>query len=368
MLMKVRTSKSRLTGGASFTEEDIEFIDKTRKSFVDLPKMQEKLDELLPHVARYNNINDFWKYLSGELSKALTQLEKESKCGFGRLRQFSGTCWFNSAINALFLSDIKHLFVKSWDTEWRYKPNPDKVSFFKKAQPNLEYYFDEVYTKTQNDTELATAIKSCKLHQDIAFYIYFLTYFMFVRNKPFNPESKNDSKCSCLMAGTMKYDKKYTIPIILEDLYGMPFKYKNNNFKELFYTINDVYTIKILYEFTRIVNIPYSYSHDNITFDLTAASIDFWSSHNKKSGHAIAAFVCEGKYYIYNSDTDKIEECDWRNLEEVKALMVQSYNSIIPNFDITTINYYDVVYLRRDWEVAFPPSSLRTSAQTRPGP
>ena len=48
-------------------------------------------------------------------AEGVESVSKLLKCGFGRLRQFAGTCWFNSALNSFFLvPQIRNLFLDKW--------------------------------------------------------------------------------------------------------------------------------------------------------------------------------------------------------------------------------------------------------------
>ena len=249
-------------------------------------------------LIRYTNMNNEFKYDYIYIIKKDIQLilynyySKDANykynCGDNRLLQLRGTCGFNSLINGFILTKNLRILIES-NIQFRIQNNLklNKIQrFFDFIFKNMKSYDD----KTNKITiELATLMKK---------YVYGF--------KTFLSDDYNGLKTSYLpLLFNIILNKLFNITNSLFTLNN----YKPHNIKDkinLYLLKYNDYSNKhnpfLLMRFDN--NIPTKISINKYVYELCYSYICL-------NGHAVCGYICNNKYYIYDS-TNFNYLIDWR--------------------------------------------------------
>lgn len=336
-------------------------------------------------------------------------------CAFGRLRQFSGTCWFNAALHTLVLSQ----------------------SITKMLRRNWEYVHEEVKIQITN-----IPLDSCpNLNKPLTDILWFIVYKIVIEGTKAVPY---DGDIVSNVAARVKSQSQYLTEepyLDAKKFFGRVYVNENNEFNSKGELFGDIYhsfeAIKIIFEqlgFNEddVVYIDYDSVYDryeeikidpkdseaynkrlgdfryvlnewnafqkqmvsleeplsleflaNVYVDLNKPNVIIMNVTNKdaplkitvknviyklesavlslKTGkdiHVVAALTCNNTRYIYDSNGD-LEEADWPNGN------IDTYLDVVGKKDKYEYQYMDyVIYVRDEVNVG---GMIRNKSQKRKG-
>ena len=221
--------------------------------------------------------------------------------------QSIGTCWFNSIFNNLLLSQrCFPIFYK------KYKELPKKEQ-------------EIIKVSSPSETCPLTLKKSHFFHY---FYVY---HILSNKSKLFNYLRKKDAEklINKLELRSAKWEKERQSQYpqkIIENLFNIildPTEYifqhilerkKRTNKNTKFFIIKNGNFLNM----KDIKDAEAKSPKNDFVLDHSVIQITYHDKEKVKSGHAIAGYMCNDEYYIYDSNDIKYRKMDWRNKFELE--------------------------------------------------
>jgi len=264
---------------------------------------------------------DFSKLKEIDLSKTWFYryiIKKLFSCGTGRLRQISGTCYANAVMNSILLSkSLKGLFFLKLNRDLQ----KDKINIKDINKPinedcpadNRTFIYRFLYNLTCTD-----------FTSKVDFY-----YKDAIKN-PDNIMTKITKKI--VDNDIYEYFSQIFSDNLFKDVFGKyynsdynsyPYKYQGKTIyfpmrARLLHPIDKESCLKIDYGHDSTINIEYHSGYNPI-----ACVIFVQSDTLKNFNHLICGYICNGKYMLYDSGNNYLEEFNWTNTENLRNLKVQ---------------------------------------------
>lgn len=294
----------------------------------------------------YNNINDVIDFFI-----------HKNICGYGRIKQLSGTCWLNSVINTLILPEhmtnvLISIYISHTNTNILLK-NEIENSDFKECLLK-----DYDVTKQILGIIYNILIKNNIIKKEdsniIAKMAYIIKFYYDPKNIGKNFEIPNTNTLNNTINGgdtlaALYYIYKY----ILGDCYDM-IAYKNDNNTTLnnITNLNKKIIFTITYEKDIVSTFDENITIDKSVFKLESCIIEF--SGKKPYNHVVCGFICNNKYFIYDSNEKNITifqgekkllyEYNWQNNLQ-NLLKDKNYGNVYntyKNVKIIAANYINI--------------------------
>ena len=211
---------------------------------------------------------------------------EERRCGFGRLKQLSGTCWLNAVMNGFFLSKITRKFLID---------KTKKLIIY----PNNKQTFEYIY---ENKDKLTI--------ENIISSIIYNIYIMRIR-------LKTSINIMQILADKIeeKFDNFFTIffsDMIEEYAVDTLVRYigrKNIELKSIFIERIDLKNFEKIITLNETNGFKYAFSIINV------------------GDHIIIIFSCNRNYYLYDSNEKNIIKI--RDSEHLESLYITNYEKYI---------------------------------------
>ena len=243
----------------------------------------------------------------------IKSLISERRCSFGKLIQFTGTCWVNCLLNALLL------------------PKTSRKYMIDQCRKNISEEQVKNKTKLKDIYKLRTKLTYNNILTSIIYHIFIKKELP----SEFSTGTKNDFILT--LADKLKriwVSRSENIKFITKEEEILHTKNSVN------FGIGAIYTCTVdsLSEILQYYLKDFEYTYRAFTFKFPAKyttdaiknlekppiekRIKKGSSYYQlsscilaqhKAKHVICGFICEGKEYIYNSNSRKAIECNWSN-------------------------------------------------------
>jgi hypothetical protein len=284
-------------------------------------------------------------------------------CSYGRIRQLSGTCWFNSTFNAIMLVPKIAELLK---IKWSQLPKEEKRQVIKmenldrclsKTAPLKILLYMTIYyilvkgEKSNNNEnwvkEVAGYIKSVGLTKTESTYRD-LKVADLQNNTNYANSYANGSNTVIaidVIFGTLFSKNEY---FIMDDLLQM-WSYQHNLEKKnlIILDLGSVTNMPLLIIFS--FPLPIGPLRTSIIVNKTKYSLEsgIMSITNETGGHAVSMLRCENRWYIYDSNNILVE-CDWHKGD------INPYINELKNYFIEYANYprhlvHHLIYVRESF-------------------
>ena len=247
------------------------------------------------------------------------------RCYFGRLLQFTGTCWLNSIINALMLPKISKQIILA----------------------NIKYYY-----QTPNDKLSLTELHT---NQDNISYTNILSsiiYNIYIKKIKLQNHKSNDF--ILILASKIKriiYDqnlmKKHKNAYITErkKYIELTKNYYDNTYGESLISMLQIHVCKFIInnyiKFNSLYKIIEYKQNDEIKMTIDGDK-KLISCIISIPGHVICGFICENKEYIFDSNrSNEYIKDNWSSLHfenYISTNLIHDYIALIKDTDLK--NYY----------------------------
>jgi len=243
----------------------------------------------------------------------LKSLIMERRCSSGKLIQFTGTCWINALLNALFLPKSSrkymieqcHKYIESEEIK-----NKTKLQDIYNLKQNLTYgniltsIIYHIFIKKEHPSKNKQGIENDFIltFADKIKRIWAKKNIIYLSNEEKKLFTNNDVEFG--MGGT----PECTISTLTEIL---------RNYLKDFQYMYRVFIFKLPSKFTdneiaRMEKLPLEkrIKKGSSYYQLTSCLLS-----QSQGKHLICGFICEGKEYLYNSNYKKAIECNWTKYE-----------------------------------------------------
>ena len=232
--------------------------------------------------------------------------------GLNRTTQLFGTCWFNSILNGiLFVEKMKSKIIELLQF---YKSNISSKKFDNIINVTL---------KEKHKLNLKINRDNLIMFNHIISILYKILCQEGLRN--IKPGIYDNFNLTNLAATFTFYEDAYFTNIKLE--YEEDKKIKNiefpviENINSRLYEINNVDFLIVSYTHLNLKKIPSEinviFNNKKYLFKIEHCVVYLKDTENKINvSHAVSGFICNGKYYLYDSSYNFYYECNWLDLND----------------------------------------------------
>jgi hypothetical protein len=250
------------------------------------------------------------------------------------MTQTLGTCWFNSIINTFLLSQNCYSFFMNKYNELspeqrqsiqaeKYESNTCPI----KLKRNHFYHIFKMYDKMKSNPKNIIS-KTVRFFQTRKHAENMINKFE-IREKDWKKEPGYYPHIALARI----------LPIIMDDdeykIYSIRDRIKKTSPKALRFIF--LFTGELesnIQDMQKVSELPKDFKLDHaiVTVGFTVQRFI-----NSDQGHAFAGYVCNGEYFVYDSNFSKIYKLDWRNRNNIIVHFVKEYKLLFnpTNIDVT---------------------------------